>query len=88
MLDASAMTAFPALAWSRPSFAGGAVVVTVGNGRLAKAGIAARDLITAVDDKHIDDVGALAHKLQDATHDVKLTASRDGKDVTVTVVAH
>ena len=84
-LDASAMTAFPALAWSRPSFVGGAVVVTVGNGHLAKAGIAARDLITAVDDKHIDDVGALAHKLQDATHDVKLMASRDGKDVTVTV---
>ena len=84
-LDASAMTAFPALAWSRPSFAGGAVVVAGGTGRLAKAGIAVRDVITAVDDKHIDDASALARGLQDTTHELKLTASRDGKDVTVTV---
>lgn len=79
--DATVMTAFPALAWSRPGFTGGAAIVTSTN-RLAKAGVAVRDVITAVDDKHVDDAGAFARAIGDAS---KLTASRDGKDVALSL---
>ena len=89
VLDASVMTAFPGLAWQYTAFDGGALVASVGSGRLGKAGIAARDLVTGIGDHRVTDATALAHGIADAAHDaadLRLTVvTGDAPKRTVTV---
>jgi S1-C subfamily serine protease len=71
----TAMTAFPALAWQYPDFTGGAMLTKVGP-PLARAGIAAQQVVTAVDEQRVHDAAGFARRLDEqkqAAGDLKLT---------------
>ena len=52
--DTTALTAFPALAWRQPDFAGGAMLVKVSR-RLVDAGAGPTQVVTAINDQRIVD---------------------------------
>jgi hypothetical protein len=75
VLGSTVMTAFPALAWQYPDFAGGAVLTKVAR-PLAEAGIAAQQIVTAVGDQRVGDAVVLARKIEEwkaSEADLKLT---------------
>ena len=75
VLGSNAMTAFPALAWHYPEFAGGALVTKVG-WPLSKSGVNAQDLITSVGEQRVGDVAGLLRRLEEwklLTTDLELT---------------
>ncbi|HEY0251096.1 MAG TPA: PDZ domain-containing protein, partial [Kofleriaceae bacterium] len=77
--NATAMTAFPELAWKSPRLAGGALITRPGS-RLERAGIKAGDIVTAVAGESVADATAFAKKLTDKP--VKLTVlANDGDKV-------
>ncbi|HSS02778.1 MAG TPA: hypothetical protein VLM79_37210 [Kofleriaceae bacterium] len=63
----SAMTAFPALAWSYSDFTGGALLTKVGK-QLASAGIAAQQIIMAVGEQRVADATTFVRRLGEAAH--------------------
>ncbi|MBA3395932.1 MAG: hypothetical protein H0T89_25095 [Deltaproteobacteria bacterium] len=70
-----AMTAFPGLAWNHADFAGGAVLTKVGK-QLTRAGIAPKQLVTAVNEQPVSDATGFARHLEDGlkgTGDLTLT---------------
>lgn len=70
-----AMTAFPGLAWNHAEFAGGAVLTKVGK-QLSRAGIAPKQLVTAVNEQRVSDAAGFARRLEDGlkgTGDLTLT---------------
>jgi hypothetical protein len=69
----TAMTAFPALAWSAADFAGGAVV-TKPSKAMTDAGIAAGDTITSVNGQKIVDTVTFEKRLAEEKGTVKVTA--------------
>ncbi|CAN5686861.1 hypothetical protein BH11MYX1_BH11MYX1_01310 [soil metagenome] len=83
----SVMTAFPAFGWSDPTFTGGSLVTKAGP-RLARAGIAERDVVTAVGGTKVADATSLTKKLDEANEAksaVTLTVlvGKDEKTITV-----
>ncbi|MDQ3364391.1 MAG: hypothetical protein M3680_03090 [Myxococcota bacterium] len=64
VLDSTAMTAFPAVAWQSASFTGGAMLTKVGR-PLAKAGVAPMDVITSVSNQRIGDVIGFTRRLEE-----------------------
>jgi hypothetical protein len=60
-----AMTAFPALAWQFPDFTGGAVLTKLGKA-LATAGIAAGEMVIAVNDQRVVDAPGLVKRFDEA----------------------
>lgn len=73
VLGNTVMTAFPALAWQHPSFAGGALLTKV-SPELAAAGVAPLDVITAVGDQRVTDSASLAKQIDaSTTGEIKLT---------------
>ncbi|MDB4961825.1 MAG: hypothetical protein JWP01_1824 [Myxococcales bacterium] len=59
------MTAFPALAWQYPDFAGGAYLTKVGKS-FAEAGIAPQQIVVAVGDQPVKDATSFARRLDEA----------------------
>ena len=74
----AAMTAFPALGWRYPEFAGG-VMLTKVHRKLAAAGIAPHQIVTQVGEHRVTDAGSFARRLTEAGDKVKLTV-RSGDD--------
>ncbi|HWU90169.1 MAG TPA: hypothetical protein VN253_23055 [Kofleriaceae bacterium] len=77
VLGSTAMTAFPALAWQYPDFAGGAVLTKVAR-PLADAGIAAQSVVTGVGDQRVGDAAGFARRIEEwkekeGEADLKLT---------------
>ena len=82
ILGSNVVTAFPALAWRVPKFEGG-VVVMPGGGSLAKAGIDASSVVTAVGDQRIVDTSTFAKLVEaaPADDDISLTVRNlDGSE--------
>jgi hypothetical protein len=87
VLDASAMTAFPELAWDHPKFQAGVMLVNLGTGRLAKAGLKAEDVITALADKQVTDPNVLVREARDG-HELKLKVETGDAPEKTIVIAH
>ncbi len=64
VMDSTVMTAFPAVGWQSTSFTGGAMVMKVGR-KLAKAGVAPYDVITAVSQQRIGDVIGFTRRVEE-----------------------
>lgn len=74
VLGSAAMTAFPALAWRYPDFAGGAMLSRVGH-PMSDAGVASQNVVTAVGEHRVVDAASLARRIEEskqATEDLKL----------------
>jgi hypothetical protein len=74
------MTGFPALAWQYPQFAGG-VVVTKSARTLARAGIGADQLITALGEQRVVDAGLFARRfdeLAQTQEKIQVTVAKPG----------
>jgi len=65
VLGASAVTAFPGLAWRWRDVTAGAFLDSVGPGALRDAGVSARDVVVEVDGKRIDTAEALAAEVEE-----------------------
>jgi DNA-binding transcriptional regulator YdaS (Cro superfamily) len=63
-MGATAVTAFPALAWQYPDFTGGVTLTKPGK-RLGGAGLGVQDLIVAVDGKPVSDATGFARLLEE-----------------------
>jgi DNA-directed RNA polymerase subunit RPC12/RpoP len=68
----TAMTAFPSLGWRYADFTGGAVLTKV-HRKLAAAGIAPFQIVTAVGDQKVTDAAAFTRRLGETKDAVKLT---------------
>lgn len=66
-LGSSGVTAFPALAWADPDFAGGVMLTKVGH-PLTEAGLSVGDLVVAVEGHAVADGDALANELSPDKH--------------------
>jgi hypothetical protein len=78
VLGATTITAFPELAWAQPKFAGGAQVIKPAS--LAAAGVAARDIITAVGERPVVDAPTLARLVDAAPPRTELALTVAGND--------